>query len=161
PFTNTRGFPGGYIAWKRYRGGRAPFIWVADLETAAVEKVPRTDSNDFNPLWVGAKVYFLSDRDGPTTLYAYDLASRAVGRLLDPTGPDIKSASACADAIAYDRIDGLYLYDLRGGGGAKKLDIRVRGDLPGVRPRVEKVGKQIQRVGLSPTGARVVVEARG
>src|SRR5207253_11158259 len=27
PFTNTRAFPGGYIAWKRYRGGSTPFIW--------------------------------------------------------------------------------------------------------------------------------------
>jgi tricorn protease len=30
-----------------------------------------------------------------------------------------------------------------------------------VRPRVEKAGRHIQNVGLSPTGARVVVEARG
>ncbi|HET6575685.1 MAG TPA: PDZ domain-containing protein [Fimbriiglobus sp.] len=160
PFTNTRAFPGGYIAWKRYRGGSTPFVWVADLATSAVEKVPRTDSNDFNPMWVGSKVYFLSDRDGPTTLYAYDLASKEVKRVLNGEGSDIKSASACGDAIAFDRIDGLYLYDPKTE-EAKKLDVAVRGDLPGVRPRVEKVGRNIQTVGLSPTGARVVVEARG
>ncbi len=90
---------------------------------------------------------------GPAvTLYAYDLASEEVKRVLNGDGADIKSASACADAIAFDRIDGLYLYDLKSG-EAKKLAVTVRGDLPGVRPRVEKVGRGIQHDGLSPTGA--------
>jgi tricorn protease len=160
PFTNTRGFPGGYIAWKKYRGGSAPFVWIANLETSAVEKVPHKDSNDFNPMWVGSKVYFLSDRDGPTTLFAYDTRSREVKCVLPSNGADVKSASACADAIVFDKIDGLYLFDLLSE-KASKVEVKVRGDLPGVRPRVEKVGKQVQNVGLSPTGARVVVEARG
>src|SRR5262249_55562915 len=60
PFTNTRAFPGGYIAWKRYRGGSAPFVWIADLKTSAIEKLPRTDSNDYNPMWIDHQVYFLS-----------------------------------------------------------------------------------------------------
>jgi tricorn protease len=160
PFTNTRGFPGGYIAWKRYRGGSAPFVWIADMKSSEVEKLPRTDSNDFNPMWVGSNVYFISDRDGSATLYAYDTASKKVDRLLDPNGADIKSASACADAIAFDRLDGLYVYDLKEK-RANKLDIKVHGDLPGVRPRLEKVGQRIPNIGLSPTGARVVLEARG
>ena len=160
PFTNTRAFPGGYIAWKKYRGGSVPFIWIADLKTSAIEKIPHTDSNDFNPMWVGDKVYFLSDRGGATTLYAYDRGTREVRGVLAPNGTDIKSAAAADDAIVFDRIDGLYLFDLSSG-KARKLDIKVRGDLPGVRTRFEKVGKQIRNVGLSPTGARVVVEARG
>jgi tricorn protease len=160
PFTNTRAFPGGYIAWKRYRGGSAPFVWIADLKTAAIEKLPRTDSNDFNPMWIDYKVYFLSDRDGATTLYDYDLNTKQVKLALEPNGMDIKSASACADAIVLDRIDGLYLYDLKTEKAAR-LDIQVQADLPAARPRLEKITKHIQNVGLSPTGARVVVEARG
>ena len=75
------------------------------------------------------------------------------------TCSDIKSASACADAIAFDRIDGVYVYDLQAS-KAKKVEIDV-GDLPGVRPRLKAVGQRIQNIGLSPTGARVVFEARG
>jgi tricorn protease len=160
PFTNTRPFPGRYIAWKRYRGGSAPFIWIADLKSLDIEKVPHTDSNDFNPLWVNSTVYFLSDRDGLTTLFAYDLHTKKVERVLEPTDSDIKSASACGDAIAFARIDGIYLYDLKDN-NARKLEITVRGDLPGVRPRLKKVGERIRNVGLSPAGARVVFEARG
>jgi tricorn protease len=160
PFTNTRGFPGGYIAWKRYRGGSAPFVWIADLKTSAIEKLPRIDSNDFNPMWIDHRVYFLSDRNGATTLYAYDLNAKRVKRVLEPYGMDIKSASACTDAIVFTRIDGLYLYDLKTEKAAK-LDIEVHADLPAARPRREKIAKHIHKVELSPTGARVLVEARG
>jgi tricorn protease len=160
PFTNTRAFPGSYIAWKKYRGGSTPFVWIADLQTCEVEKIPHTGANDFNPMWVGSRVYFLSDRDGSTTLYAYDRATREVQCVLPPNGTDIKSAAACADAIVFDRIDGLYLFNLESG-KARRLDVKVRGDLPGLRPRAEKVGKQIQNARLSPSGARVVFEARG
>src|SRR5262249_10954314 len=83
-----------------------------------------------------------------------------VKRLLDPNGADIKSASACQDAIVFDRIDSLYRYDFKTE-KASKLDVAIHADLPGVRVRVEKVGKRIQDVGLSPTGARILVEARG
>lgn len=160
PFTNTRAFPGAYIAWKRYRGGSVPFIWIADLATSAVEKIPHVDSNDFNPMWVGGTVYFLSDRDGPTTLYAYNVDTKDVRSVIPPSMPEIKSAAASNDAIVFDRIDGIYVYDLPGG-KVSKIEVTVRGDLPGVRPRFEKVGKRIQKAALSPTGARVVVEARG
>jgi tricorn protease len=160
PFTNTRAFPGAYIAWKRYRGGSTPFVWIADLHTSAIEKLPRTDSNDFNPMWIGYKVYFLSDRDGSTTLYAYDTNSKQVKQLIEHNGADIKSASACDGAIAFARLDGLYLYDLKTEKTAK-LNIQIRGDLASVRPKMEKVGKHAQHASLSPTGARVVFEARG
>ena len=42
------------------------------------------------------------------------------------------------------------------------MDVRLAGDLPGVRPRFVKVGEAAStHAGLSPTGARAVFEARG
>jgi tricorn protease len=70
--------PRAFQAWKRYRGGRASMIWLASLSDSAVEKVPRTDSNDFNPMWIGDKVYFLSDRNGTVTLFNYDTKTKRV-----------------------------------------------------------------------------------
>src|SRR5207247_4661240 len=78
PFWNRRAVPNSYIAWKHYRGGLASPIWIANLADSRIDKVPRQDSNDFNPLWIGSRVYFLSDRNGPVTLFVYDPASREV-----------------------------------------------------------------------------------
>src|SRR6185295_13371035 len=52
-------------AWKRYRGGQTTPIWIANLADSRVDKIPRQNSNDFNPMWVGNTIYFLSDRNGP------------------------------------------------------------------------------------------------
>jgi tricorn protease len=43
-------------AWKRYRGGQTTPIWVATLADSSVVKVPRNNSNDFSPMWVGDTV---------------------------------------------------------------------------------------------------------
>ena len=49
--------------WKHYHGGQTQPIWIAKLADSSIEKVPRQNSNDKCPMWVGDKVYFLSDRN--------------------------------------------------------------------------------------------------
>ncbi len=50
--------------WKRYVGGQQDVIWIAKLSDSSIEKLPRQNSNDRYPMWVGDKVYFVSDRNG-------------------------------------------------------------------------------------------------
>ncbi|HJQ25611.1 MAG TPA: PDZ domain-containing protein [Blastocatellia bacterium] len=152
--------PRGFNAWKHYRGGMATPIWIADLADSKVEKLPRTDSNDFNPMWAGNKIYFLSDRNGAITLFAYDTGSKKVEQLIRNDGLDIKSASLGSDAIVYEQFGSLNLYDLKSG-KAHKLNVTINADMLSVRPHFEKVGTRIGGVGLSPTGARAIFEARG
>ena len=68
-------------AWKRYRGGQTKPIWIVNLADSSVEtEIPRNNSNDFNPMWIGDTVYFLSDRNGPFSLFAYDTRTKQVKR---------------------------------------------------------------------------------
>ena len=146
--------------WKNYRGGRATLLWIADLADSSITKIPRTDSNDSNPMWVGSHIYFISDRDGRKSLYEYDLALKKVTRLIENRGLDIKSASAWEDAIAYEQFGEIHLFDPK-----SKKDVPVKivlnGDLASARPRMQDVKKNIQNMQLSPTGVRAVFEARG
>lgn len=146
--------------WKHYRGGRTSRIWLANLNDLRVEKVPRDNSNDWCPMWIGNKVYFLSDRGGPFTLYSYDLDSRKVTQALANSGYDMKWASAGGNAIVYEQLGSIHLYDLKTG-KSKPVEIRLTGDIPTVRASLEKVGKNIRIAQISPTGARAVFEARG
>lgn len=149
-----------FTVWKRYRGGTTSRIWLADLATSKVEKIPRQNSNDFNPLWVGDKVYFLSDRNGPVTLYAYDTKARTVKEVIPNKGLDLKSASAGPDAIAYEQFGAIHLFDPKSG-KSTPVFIRVSGDFPELRSRLENVGKQLGSPAISPSGARAVFAARG
>jgi tricorn protease len=160
PFWNRRAVPYAYISWKRYGGGLAPPIWIARLSDSSVEKLPREKSNDFNPLWVGDRIFFLSDRNGAVTLFYYDTATKKVAEAIRNRGLDIKWAKAGPGAIVYEQFGSIHLYDLSSG-QTRKLSIRLASDLPGVRARVERVASRATNAALSPTGKRAVFEARG
>jgi tricorn protease len=162
PFWNRRGGAGDVgIALKNYRGGKTSPIWIAQLEDSSVVSIPRENSNDFNPLWIGDRIYFLSDRAGATTLFSYDVHSRAVAKLVKNDGFDIKSASAGPGAIVYEQFGALHLYDLANG-ETREVKVRLNADLPQTRPHFAKVPEpQLGAVSLSPSGARAAFEARG
>ncbi len=150
-----------FTIWKRYRGGRTTPIWIANLADGSVEKIPRENSNDFNPAWVGKTIYFLSDRNGPVTLFAYDTGSKKVTPVLRNAGMDLKSASAGPGAIVYEQFGSLLLLDLASG-KTRPIEVRIAGDLPEVRPHFQKIDpRRIESASLSPTGVRAVFEARG
>jgi len=147
-------------SWKRYRGGQTTPIYIVRLSDLSLEKLPRENSNDKEPVWFGDTVYFLSDRNGPVTLFAYDTKSKKVKQVVESKGFDLKSVSAGPDALVYEQFGGIFLFDPQTG-KSTKVNIHVNGDLPSTRPHFEKVAENIQNASLSPTGARAVFEARG
>jgi tricorn protease len=147
--------------WKGYRGGQTTPIWIATLSDSSVVKIPRDNSNDRSPMWVGKTVYFLSDREGPLTLFAYDTQSRKVTRVVDnKNGFDITSASAGPGAIVYSQFGSLHLYDLATHAD-REVSVTVSGDMPQLEAHWDKVAKNILHADISPTGARAVFEAHG
>jgi tricorn protease len=146
--------------WKRYRGGQSSPVWIARLSDSSVTTIPRTNSNDFNPMWIGEQIYFLSDRNGPTSLFVYDTKSKKVTEAFKNDGLDFKSASAGPGAIVIEQFGGIWLYDLKSG-KAHKVTIEINGDLPELRPRFVNVAGRIQNADISPTGSRAVFEVRG
>lgn len=149
-----------FAIWRNYRGGRATMIWLANLADAKTEQVPRTLANDFDPMWVGKTVYFVSDRNGIANLFGYDTESKKVTQLTRHSGDDIRSASAGGGAIVYAQAGALHLLDLKSG-DLRALRMRITGDFPGVRPRYERAVRFIRNAEISPTGARAVFEVRG
>src|SRR5579863_1294327 len=139
-------------SWKRYRGGQTTPIYVLKLSDLSFDRVPRQNSNDSHPVWFGDSIYFLSDRDGAVTLFAYDTKTKNVKRVIENKGLDFKSLSAGPDALVYEQFGGIYICD-PASGKSRKVAIEIAGDLPATRPHYEKVAEQIQTAAISPTGA--------
>jgi len=142
-----------FAAWKRYRGGMTTPVWIADLASSKVEKVPRDNSNDYCPMWAGGKVWFLSDREGTVSLFNYDPQSRKVARAVENKGGDFKSASAGPDAIVVEQLGSLHLLDLKSN-KLSPLKVTVEGDLAEVRERFVRIGTRLTNPDISPTGMR-------
>ncbi len=148
-------------AWKRYRGGQTTPIWIATLADSSIVKIPRNNSNDFNPMWVGDTIYFLSDRSGPVALFTYDTKSRQVAEVVKNDGLDFKSASAGPDAIVYEQFGALAIYDLKTRKN-RALNVKLTGDLAEIRPHFRKFAvNEMRAAGISPTGARALFVAHG
>jgi tricorn protease len=147
-------------SWKRYRGGQTTPIYIVRLSDLQLEKVPRDNSNDDQPVWMGDTVYFLSDRNGPKTLFAYDTKSKTVKQVVENAGLDLKSINGGPDALVYEQFGGIYLFDPKTS-KSMHVNIHIAGDLPATRPHWVKVADKIQNASISPTGARAVFEARG
>lgn len=148
--------------WRKYRGGQTTPIWVADLTTSHITKVPRTESNDRSPMWLGDAVYFLSDRNGPFTLFAYDVKTQAVRELVNnPDGFDLQGASAGPGGIVYEQMGEVHLFDVASG-KEHAVPITLSAELPQTRPHFARVEpKEVLHAALSPSGKRVLLETRG
>lgn len=149
-------------AWKRYRGGQTARIWIADLAQSHVVPIPRQNSNDRNPIWVGGKIYFISDRDGPSTLYAYDTKTQAVSQAVaNPAGFDIASASAGPGGIVYDQFSTLHLLDTETGAD-RVVPVTIGTDMPQARPHMAPLDpKEVLSAAITPSGKRVLLEVHG
>src|SRR5262245_17625973 len=148
-------------AWKRYRGGQTTPIWIANLADSRVEKIARENSNDFNPMWVGNTIYFLSDRNGPVSLFAYDTGTKQVTEVVKNDGLDFKSASAGPGAIVIEQFGALKVFDINTR-LVRTLSVNLAGDFPELRTQFVKVDpKRIRNFGVSPSGVRAVMEAWG
>ncbi len=146
--------------WKGYRGGQTTPIWIATISNSSVVKIPRDGANYNDPMWVGNKVYYLSDQDGPITLFSYNVDTHETTKLIDNKGFDITSASAGPGGIVYSQFGQLYVYDF-----ATKtshfVPVTVSGDLPQLRPYFQKVAGEITDYDISPNGVRAVFQAHG
>ncbi len=147
-----------FDTWRRYRGGHAPFIWVFDLKSHAAEKIQSSGSNDTSPRFAGEWIYFLSDRDRVMNLYRYHAGRRQVEPLTRYDGADIKSFGAHDGAVVFEREGRLHL--LRDG-KVQMLAVNIPSERILSRPGHVPAGDLIFNAHLSPSGKRVVFEARG
>lgn len=152
-----------HLQWKRYRGGTVSRIWLYDVATHAIVKVPQPEGrcNDLNPAWVGDTLWFTSDRDGEFNLYTFDAKARTVAKVTAHEDfPVLAAGAAASGKVVYEQAGLLHLLD-PATKKAAPLPITVNADLLETRPRWAKGAEWVRDASLSPSGARVALEFRG
>ena len=116
--------------WKRYRGGTAGELW-ADLKgQGEFKRLVRTGGNLAWPLWVGGRVYFVSDHEGTGNLYSVTPAGRGLKRHTDHKDFYVRNPAGDGARVVYQHGASLRLLDPAAG-----TDVEVAIDLASPRPQ--------------------------
>jgi len=152
--------------WKNYRGGTVARLWIYDRTDHSVVEIPQPEgrSNDSDPMWIGNRIFFLSDRDGEFNLFSYDVDSQEIQQHTSHEDFPILHASSGAGRILYEQAGWLHLFDpgtANREGSSLRLAVGVPTDLIGLRPRWVSDADYIRNAHVSPSGVRAVFEYRG
>jgi tricorn protease len=149
-----------FRTWKRYRGGMTPNLWIYDLSGNRLDKLTENDNSSTEPVWIGDRIYFTSDRDRTGNLFSIDPASRQVAKLTDHKEYDVRWASGGPGGIVYENGGDIFFYDIAASRSSKVV-IRVPSERPAARPGFVALADKITEFGLSPDGKRALFVARG
>ena len=153
--------------WKRYRGGMASDVWLFDLESRESQRVTDWEGTDSIPMWHGDTLYYLSDR-GPAhrlNIWRFERATAKHTQVTqlreyDVKWPSIGPGERGQGEIVFQNGSGLFLLDLASE-EVRSITVQVPGVRETLLPESVDVSSFVRGADISPTGKRVVVEARG
>ena len=151
-----------FRTWKYYRGGQADDIWINTVGTTELENITDNDAQDIFPMWIGDKIYFLSDRDQIMNLFCYDTATKETEKVTDFTEYDCKFPSFSQDWIVFENGGCIYKYSVKDG-SCSKVPVYLNAEGILARDRImswEGRGRR-SSFSLSPDGSRVLTTFRG
>jgi len=151
-----------FRTWKRYRGGQADDIWIYDVAAKTTENITSHPAQDIIPMWIGHRIYFISDRDENKrmNLYVYDLSTRQTRRLTQFKEYDIKFPSCSSQAIVFENGGFIYRFDAATE-ACVKTPILIANDMPDSRREIKNVAEGIYASAVSPDGKRALLNSHG
>ena len=150
-----------FRTWKRYSGGWAQQLYIFDLKTHASEKITDDPRCHRDPMWIGNRIYYSSDKDDTLNLYVYDPATKKTEQLTHSKKWDLRWPSTDHKSrIVYEMDGELNILDTTTG-ESKLVSIEVPTDAVAMRPSRVPAARQIEGFSLSPKGERAVIVARG
>ena len=150
----------GFGEWRYYRGGSTAPVWIADLQNGAIEKLPNQNYNDRFPMWLGDKIYTVSDRTGVFNLFSIDRKTKQAKQLTTFDGQGIRTAAATSDAIVFVQNGRLNLFDLATN-QSKIINVSVSPDTSELKPKTVPAMRFLESISPSASGDKLAFGARG
>jgi tricorn protease len=144
--------------WKRYHGGEANAIWIADLPHKKFSRIDKDVVNEQYPVWVGKDIFYVSERDGTANLWRYNTVSHADDRVTSRDTYDVNTPASDGHKIIYQWGNELWVYDIATG-KEKEVKLSLVSDMIHARPYT--ITGSITSFSLGPTGKRVAIMGRG
>jgi len=146
--------------WKRYRGGTAGHLWIDAAGDGQFRRMSELQGNLSCPMWIGERVYFVSDAEGVGNLYSCLPDGSDVTRHTDHADYYARHAQSDGRRIVYQCGARLWLLD-PGRGEHRALEIEVPSARTQAARRFVPAEAHLGTVQLHPAGHSLALDVRG
>ncbi len=146
--------------WKRYRGGTAGQLWVDIEDDGQFQPLIPVDSNFTTPMWIGERIYFISDHEGIGNIYSCLPTGEDIQRHTHQDTYYARSAQTDGGRIVYHAGADLFVYNIE-----DDTDTRVEVEFRS--PRIQRQRKfvstqrYLREYALTPDGHALALTVRG
>ncbi|MFC2037756.1 peptidase, partial [Chloroflexota bacterium] len=146
--------------WKRYRGGTAGEIWIDQQGTGEFHKLIELPGNLANPMWIGQRVYLISDHEGVGNLYSCMLDGEDLRQHTDHREFYTRNATTDGRCIVYHAGADIYVFE-PAVGESHKVEIQYYSPLVQRSRKFTEPAKYLEDYALSDDGSHLALVNRG
>ena len=146
--------------WKRYRGGTAGALWVDASGSGEFQRLSGLQGNISSPMWLGGRIWFLSDHEDVGNLYSCDNSGGDLSRHTDHAEFYARHASSDGRRIVYQCGAEVWLFDPERGAG-KRVEIEVPAHRAQAARKFVPAAEFLGGFDVHPAGHSVTADVRG
>lgn len=146
--------------WKRYRGGTAGVLWVADGIDGEFKKILNLKSNLSRPMWIGGRLYFLSDHEGIANVYSANKGGTDLKRHTKFKEYYCRNAQTDGKTIVFHAGGDLYSLDVATD-KVSKIDVEYLSQRTQRQRKFVSAARNFESYNLAPKGDQLQITARG
>jgi tricorn protease len=146
--------------WKRYRGGTAGQLWIDEKGDGNFHPLLQLKGNLATPVWIGERIYFLSDHEGIGNLYSCLPSGDDLRRHTDHSNFYARNAASDGKRIVYHAGADLFIFD-PATDTSRMIPIEFHSPQTQRNRKFVDAAKYLQSWTLHPKGHAIAISARG
>ncbi len=151
--------------WKRYRGGTIGHLWIDAVGSGEFVRLPlfenpRRAGNIASPMWIGERIWFISDHEGIGNLYSCAADGSELRRHTEHGEHYVRHASTDGMIIVYQCGGAVWRLD-PAGGAAQCVEIEVPAARPQLARKFVSADVEMESFSVHPDGHSLALALRG
>jgi tricorn protease len=146
--------------WKRYRGGTAGELWVDETGKGKFQRLIDRAGNYSNPMWIGNRIYFISDLEGVSNIYSVKPDGSDLKKHTSHKEYFVRNAATDGRSIVYQAGADIYIFDPKTG---RDQMVKIEYHSPYIQRerKFASASDYLEDCDLHPQGKRVIMQCRG
>lgn len=146
--------------WKRYRGGSTGEIWQGNSTSSKFHQILKLNGNLAWPMWIGQRIYFLSDHEGVGNIYSANLDGTDIRRHSNELEYYARYPSSDGQRIVYTAGARIHLLDPQTNTNIV-INVTAASNITQAKRKFVPADEYLEEFDIHPEGHSVGIISRG